>query len=88
MRTAACPGLLLQLAFFVGLIAAMWPLARSDPDPFTRYMASGCALALVGLVIGVIGPSSVLGFAPLWAFYGVVPGRGLVARRGARQAAR
>jgi teichuronic acid biosynthesis protein TuaE len=65
------PGFLLHLVFYIGLLLALWPVARSDPDPFMRYMASGCFLALVGFFIGALGPSSVIGFAPLWALYGL-----------------
>lgn len=65
------PGFALHLLFFVFLVIALWPVARSDPDPFVRYLASGCVLALIGLVIGVLGPSSVMSFTPLWALYGL-----------------
>ena len=65
------PGLALHLSFFVFLVIALWPVARSDPDPFVRYLASGCVLALIGLMIGVLGPSSVMSFAPLCALYGL-----------------
>ena len=65
------PGFALHLLFFVFLLIALWPIAKSDPDPFVRYLASGCALALVGLVIGALGPSSVVSFAPMWALYGL-----------------
>jgi Sec-independent protein secretion pathway component TatC len=49
----------------------MWPLARSDPDPFVRYLAGGVALALIGFTIGALGPSSSMSFAPMWVLYGL-----------------
>jgi teichuronic acid biosynthesis protein TuaE len=65
------PGFTLHLLFFLFLLFALWPIAKADPDPFVRYMASGCALALIGFVVGALGPSSVVSFAPLWALYGL-----------------
>jgi O-antigen ligase len=65
------PGFALHLLFFMFLLIALWPIAKADPDPLVRYLAAGCALALIGLVIGALGPSSVVSFAPLWALYGL-----------------
>ena len=65
------PGFLLHLVFYAALLLALWPVARRDPDPFTRYLASGCFLALAGFSVGALGPSSVVSFAPLWALYGL-----------------
>ena len=65
------PGFLLHLVFYAALLLALWPVARRDPDPFVRYLASGCFLALAGFSIGALGPSSVVSFAPLWVLYGL-----------------
>jgi hypothetical protein len=65
------PAIALQLVFYVGLIVTLWPVARSDPDPFLRYLASGIVLALIGFVIGALGPSSSMSFAPMWVLYGL-----------------
>ena len=66
---------------------ALWPIARRDPDPFVRYLASGTVLALLGFTIGAVGPSSSVGFAPMWILYGL--GLAVVsrARLGAREPA-
>ncbi len=50
---------------------ALWPVARHDPDPLTRYLACGTWLALLGWTIGSVGPSSSVGFAPMWILYGL-----------------
>ncbi len=64
-------GFALHFVFFVGLVAALWPVAKNAPDPFLRYLASGTVLALIGYTIGALGPSSALSFAPMWILYGL-----------------
>ena len=64
-------GFALHLVFFVGLLVAAWPIARHDPDPLMRYLASGTVLALVGFTIGALGPSSSVSFVPIWILYGL-----------------
>jgi hypothetical protein len=64
-------GFALHLTFFLLLVAALWPLARHDPDPLVRYLASGTVLALVGFTVGALGPSSSVSFAPMWVLYGL-----------------
>ena len=64
-------GFALHLVFFLLLVVALWPVARRDPDPLTRYLASGTWLALLGWTIGSVGPSSSVSFAPMWILYGL-----------------
>ena len=64
-------GFALHLVFFLLLVLALWPIARRDPDAFTRYLASGTVLALLGWTIGAVGPSSSVSFAPVWILYGL-----------------
>jgi teichuronic acid biosynthesis protein TuaE len=64
-------GFALHFVFFVMLVVALWPIARGDPDPYTRYLASGAVLALLGWTVGAVGPSSSVSFAPLWILYGL-----------------
>ncbi|HQJ26748.1 MAG TPA: hypothetical protein PKZ80_05885, partial [Thermoleophilia bacterium] len=64
-------GFALHLVFFVSLLVALWPVARHDPDRLTRYLACGTWLALLGWTIGSVGPSSSVGFAPMWIVYGL-----------------
>jgi O-antigen ligase len=65
------PAVALQLAFYLGLLVTLWPIARGDADPLLRYLASGVLLALLGFVIGALGPSSSMSFAPMWILYGL-----------------
>lgn len=64
-------GFALHFVFFILLVLALWPIARGDPDPLTRYLASGTVLALLGWTVGAVGPSSSVSFAPLWILYGL-----------------
>lgn len=64
-------GFALHFVFFVGLLVALWPVARADPDPLVRYLASGTVLALLGFTVGALGPSSSVSFAPMWIIYGL-----------------
>ncbi len=64
-------GFALHLVFFVSLLVTLWPVARHDPDRLTRYLACGTWLALLGWTIGSVGPSSSVGFAPMWIVYGL-----------------
>ena len=64
-------GFALHLVFFLLLVFALWPVARHDPDPLTRYLACGTWLALLGWTIGSVGPSSSVSFAPMWILYGL-----------------
>ncbi len=78
-------GFALHLVFYVGLLVTLWPVARRDPDPFVRYLASGTVLALLGFTIGALGPSSSVSFAPMWVVYGLglaVVSRSRLAARG------
>jgi hypothetical protein len=81
-------GFALHFVFFLLLVIALWPIARRDPDPLTRYLACGTWLALLGFTIGAVGPSSSVSFAPMWILYGL--GLAVVsrARLAARQRAR
>jgi len=64
-------GFALHFVFFWLLVFALWPIARRDPDPLTRYLACGTWLALLGWIVGSVGPSSSVSFAPMWILYGL-----------------
>jgi len=82
-------GFALHFVFFLLLVVALWPVARHDPDPLTRYLACGTWLALLGWTIGSVGPSSSVSFAPMWIMYGLalaVVSRSRLAARGRARA--
>jgi teichuronic acid biosynthesis protein TuaE len=85
-------GFALHFVFFLLLVVTLWPIARGDPDQLTRYLASGTVLALLGWIVGAVGPSSSVSFAPLWILYGlglavISRSRLAAAERGLRPAA-
>ena len=65
------PALLLYSALYVGMIVVTWRVSRLAGDPFLRYLAAAVAIALIGFVIGSLGPSTVVGFAPMWILFGL-----------------
>ncbi len=73
-------GLALQLAFLTVLTLSLLGRARHAHDPFVRYLAGGVVAALAGFVIGALGPSSSLSFAPMWTLFGL--GIAILALRG------
>jgi len=65
------PGITLQLIFLVGLAWGLLRRAQTHSDPFVRYVAGGAFAALAGFSVGALGPSSSLGFAPMWTLFGL-----------------
>jgi len=65
------PGLALQLAFLAVMALSLLGRARHARDPFVRYLAGGVVAALAGFVVGALGPSSSLRFAPMWILFGL-----------------
>ncbi len=69
------PALFLYVLLYVGMLIACVRVARAsrgvDGDPYLAIVAAGTGLALVGFIIGSVGPSTVIGFAPLWILIGL-----------------
>lgn len=74
-------GLALYLAFYLVLLRGQTRAARRTRDPFTRYMALAGALALIGWVIGSVGPSTAIHYAPMWITFGLAMGAIVRARQ-------
>jgi teichuronic acid biosynthesis protein TuaE len=77
------PALLLYVLLFVGMLVTCARVARANHepggDPYLAIVAAGAGLSLVGFIIGSVGPSTAIGFAPLWILFGLAFA---VARRG------
>ena len=77
------PALFLYVLLFVGMLVTCARVARASHgpggDPFLAVVAAGAGLSLVGFIIGSVGPSTAIGFAPLWILFGLAFA---VARRG------
>jgi teichuronic acid biosynthesis protein TuaE len=65
------PAFVLHALLYFGLLAAMWHIARHGADHMLRYLAAAIMLALTGFVIGALGPSSAISFAPMWIVWGL-----------------
>ena len=65
------PALILYLIIYFGLAAAMYRVARRARVALTRYLAISVLVALIGYVVGCLGPSTAIGFAPMWVLFGL-----------------
>jgi O-antigen ligase len=64
-------GLALYLLFFATLLRRQTRVFRRARDPLVRYMALAGSLALVGWIVGSVGPSTAIHFAPMWIVFGL-----------------
>lgn len=64
-------GFALYLAFFLTLLRRQTQASRRVRDPLTRYMTLAGALALVGWILGSVGPSTAIHYAPMWVVFGL-----------------
>lgn len=64
-------GLALYLLFFLTLLRRQARASRRTPDPLVRYMTLAGALSLVGWIVGSLGPSTAIHFAPMWVVFGL-----------------
>ena len=65
------PALVLYLVIYFGLAGAMFRVARRARVALTRYLAISVLVALVGYAVGCLGPSTAIGFAPMWILFGL-----------------
>lgn len=78
-------GFALYLAFFLTLLRGQSRMARRTRDPFVRYMSLAGALALVGWIMGSVGPSTAIHYAPMWIAFGLGMGALVLGRRRAAE---
>jgi teichuronic acid biosynthesis protein TuaE len=74
-------GFALYLVFYLTLLRGQVHAARRSDDRFVRYLALSGALALIGWVLGSIGPSTAIHFAPMWIVFGLSMGALVLWRR-------
>jgi teichuronic acid biosynthesis protein TuaE len=80
-------GFALYVAFYLVLLRGQTRAARRTGDPFTRYMALAGALGMIGWIIGSVGPSTAIHYAPMWITFGLAMGAIVRARHEDREAA-
>jgi len=74
-------GFALYLLFYLTLLRRQVHAARRSEDPLVRYLALSGALALIGWIVGSIGPSTAIHFAPMWIVFGLSMGALVLWRR-------
>jgi O-antigen ligase len=74
-------GFALYLLFYLTLLRGQTRAARRSSDPLVRYMALAGALSLVGWILGSLGPSTAIHFAPMWIMFGLGMGALVLANR-------
>jgi O-antigen ligase len=80
-------GFALYVAFYLTLLRRQARAARRTHDPLVRYLGLAGTLALVGWIVGSIGPSTAIHFAPMWIVFGLGMGALVLARREELEAA-
>lgn len=74
-------GLALYAWLFVYMLAGNLRVARRTHDPWLRYLGLAGALALLGFLVGSLGPSTAIHFAPMWITFGLCLTTIVLARR-------
>jgi teichuronic acid biosynthesis protein TuaE len=64
-------GFALYLLFFLTLLRRQGRAYRRAEDPLVRYMTLAGALSLIGWIVGSVGPSTAIHFAPMWIVFGL-----------------
>ena len=64
-------GLGLYVCLYLFMYLRNLRATRRETDPLVRYFGLAGTAALTGFVIGCLGPSSVLAFAPMWITFGL-----------------
>jgi len=81
-------GFALYLVFYLTLLRGQVRAARRTQDRFVRYLSLAGALALIGWILGSIGPSTAIHFAPMWIVFGLSMGALVLWRRSRDEAIR
>lgn len=74
-------GLALYALLYLYMLAGNLRVARRTHDPWLRYMGLAGSLALLGFLIGSLGPSTAIHFAPMWITFGLCLTTIVLARR-------
>ena len=65
------PSLILYVLIYAALLTASFRVAARSADRFTRIVAAATGIALIGYIVGSLGPSTVLTFTPMWILFGL-----------------
>ncbi len=64
-------GFAIYVGLYLTLLRGQLRAARRTDDPFVRWLGLAGTLSLVGFVVGSLGPSTVIHFAPMWIMFGL-----------------
>jgi teichuronic acid biosynthesis protein TuaE len=64
-------GLALYAAYYVLLLIRQLRAARAATDPLVHYLCLSGTAAMVGFIIGSLGPSTMIAFSPMWVMFGL-----------------
>lgn len=64
-------GLALYVTFYLFLVTRQLRAARRAVDPLIRYLGLAGTASLIGFVLGSLGPSTMIAFAPMWVTFGL-----------------
>ena len=65
------PGLVIFVAAYVILMRGTLRGSRSAEDRLLRYLSTCTFVALLGYLVGALGPSTAVSFAPMWILLGL-----------------
>ena len=65
------PGLIVYVLLYAALLTASFRVALRSTDRFTRVLGAATGIALIGYIVGSLGPSTVLSFTPMWILFGL-----------------
>ena len=75
------PALVIFVVLYVTLMRVATRVSRRARDPYLQRVAAGVFLALIGYVVGCLGPSTVISFAPMWILFGLALAVAIAGRR-------
>ena len=64
-------GLMLYVAYYFLLLVRQLRAARRAVDPLVQYLCLSGTAAMVGFVVGSLGPSTMIAFSPMWVMFGL-----------------
>ncbi len=64
-------GLALYVVYYFLLLGRQLRAARTAVDPLVQYLCLSGSAAMVGFVVGSLGPSTMIAFSPMWVMFGL-----------------
>jgi teichuronic acid biosynthesis protein TuaE len=65
------PAFAIYVVLYLSMFLVCLRVARTSCDRFLATLAAATGISLIGYVIGSLGPSTVVSFAPMWILFGL-----------------